>query len=82
MNCYDCHQTGDATPAIGVCHDCGAGICAEHTTESLITLTVITATNWQAPVVPPQRRIRCRTCAVANDAARELSSAGAVPPRG
>jgi hypothetical protein len=36
MNCYFCnqHHPGgtrfDNQPAVGVCHHCGAGVCAEH----------------------------------------------------
>jgi hypothetical protein len=30
MNCLDCAIEGDiATPAIGICHSCGAGVCME-----------------------------------------------------
>ncbi len=30
MNCYEHALTGGAVPAIGVCVDCGVGVCAEH----------------------------------------------------
>ena len=36
MNCYYCHQHHPGgtrfgnQPAIGVCHHCGVGLCAEH----------------------------------------------------
>jgi hypothetical protein len=33
MNCYDCHQDGTTTPAIGICEQCGAGICPDHSTQ-------------------------------------------------
>jgi hypothetical protein len=79
MNCYDCHQTGNTSAAVAVCHDCGAGVCADHAVQGQHALTVVTATNWQAPVDPPQRRIRCLTCAAAENAADELSIAKAVP---
>lgn len=30
MNCYDCHLAGRTSTAIGLCHECGAGLCGEH----------------------------------------------------
>ena len=80
MNCYDCHQTGNDTPAIAVCHDCGAGVCPDHTTEDAYHLTATRAINQRIPVDPPQRRIHCHTCAVAIAAADKLSW-GAVVSR-
>jgi hypothetical protein len=75
MNCYDCHQSGLTTPAIAICSDCGAGVCAQHAVQGRHTLTVVHAIRAQTPVDPPQRRIRCRTCAAAIDSANELSDA-------
>ncbi len=70
---YDCHHFGNTTAAIGVCHDCGAGMCADHAIEHHYVLTVVTATSTQTPIEPPQRRIRCQACAAAIDAARQTS---------
>ena len=77
MNCYDCAQHGETTPAIAICHDCGAGVCADHRIEGQHALTVVRATSSRYPVNPPQRRIRCHTCAAAVDKADELSIARA-----
>lgn len=52
MNCYDCNLSGDTTPAIAVCHDCGAGVCPDHAISGQHTLTAVRATNWQTPVDP------------------------------
>ncbi len=37
MNCYICEQTKPTytlhegtAPAVGICHDCGIGVCAQH----------------------------------------------------
>ena len=30
MNCYECFQNGTAREAVGLCHHCSAGLCAEH----------------------------------------------------
>ena len=73
MNCYDCHRSGDATLAIAICHDCGAALCPDHTAEGTCNLTVVRATSWQTSVQPPQRRIRCRTCAAAITAAADMA---------
>jgi hypothetical protein len=75
MNCYDCAQLGRTTSAVAICHDCGAGLCPDHTTEGQHMLTVVRATSSRYPVDPPQRRIRCLTCAAAVDRAEELSIA-------
>jgi hypothetical protein len=41
MNCYICEKTSkpmtlryDIATAIGVCHDCGIGVCAEHSRKA------------------------------------------------
>ena len=72
MNCYDCHHNDTQTIAVAICHDCGAGLCLDHTTEGTHRLTVVRATGWQAPVDPPERRIRCHTCAAAITAATDI----------
>jgi hypothetical protein len=78
MNCYDCYHDGRHTTAIAICHDCGAGVCGEHATHGEYTLTAVTATNWQAPVEPSQRRIRCHTCAAAITAAADMTIGSAA----
>ena len=30
MNCFDCAAADWLTPAVAVCHDCGAAVCADH----------------------------------------------------
>jgi hypothetical protein len=73
MNCYDCQHNGRRTAAIAVCHDCGAALCHDHTAEDAHQLAVVQATSWKTPVEPPQRRIRCHTCAAAITAAAEMA---------
>ncbi len=75
MNCYDCAQAGLTTPAVAVCHDCGAGVCPDHAISGQHTLTVVRAISTQTSVDPPQRRIWCQTCATAIDTANKLSAA-------
>lgn len=30
MNGFDCATIDTITPAVAICHDCGAGVCAQH----------------------------------------------------
>ncbi len=30
MRCYECSLMGNQTEAIGICHHCSTGVCAEH----------------------------------------------------
>jgi hypothetical protein len=32
MFCYDCHQEGKSSPAIGICHHCSIAVCPTHGT--------------------------------------------------
>lgn len=34
MNCYDHQESNTTRPAIGVCHECGVGICTQHGAET------------------------------------------------
>lgn len=63
MNCYDC-AIEDHIPrrAIGLCHDCGAGICEHHTIVRAHHHTRITTIMREEPVEPPARTLRCTTC--------------------
>lgn len=82
MNCYDCAQSGHTKPALAICHDCGAGLCADHGTEAQHTSTMVRPTNTQHPVDPPQRRIRYHRCAAAITRADELSATRMSHPSG
>lgn len=78
MNCYDCHHIGQQTAAIAICHDCGAGLCPDHTDEAIHHLTVIRALNQRLKVDPPERRIRCHTCTAAITAAADITTGAAA----
>lgn len=30
MMCYECSRQGNQRPAVGMCHNCSIGLCAEH----------------------------------------------------
>ena len=74
MNCYDCYSDGDIAQALSICHDCGAGVCADHATETQQHLTATLPMNLPVEVEPPQRRIRCRECQRAVNAMRKARS--------
>ena len=69
MNCLDCASLGRHTPAVGICTDCGAGICADHARLSPHWLTRTAAVNRVVAVEPPARLLRCPVCQSAHDAA-------------
>lgn len=57
MNCYDCARAGATATAVGVCSDCGAGVCAdcvrvEHTNHAHVA----------SPGTSAARRTRTLTC--------------------
>jgi len=69
MNCFDCSIHGHTAPAVAICHDCGAAICAEHATTAEHHLTRMVPLGRRVAVDPPMRVIRCHTCAAAATAA-------------
>ena len=69
MNCFDCAALGTTTPAVGVCLDCGAAVCARHAQVTPHWLTRTEAINRVVSVEPPTRILRCTLCQAAHDAA-------------
>ncbi len=65
MNCLDCHLGGSVTPAVAVCHHCGAAVCGEHAMIAPLTLSRVEPVNVTVPVEPPARRVHCAVCAAA-----------------
>ena len=60
MHCLDCTlQNRAQTPAVGVCHSCGAAACPEHA-------TVVQTTSGPIGMVlstPKRRLLSCLNCA-------------------
>lgn len=73
MNCLDCAANDQVTPAVGVCHDCGAGICIDHVVSMDHHLKRIMTISMEVEVEPPARVLRCDVCTTAVDAVREAS---------
>jgi hypothetical protein len=34
MNCFECAKVNDAVSAVGVCQQCGVGLCLDHLIEA------------------------------------------------
>ena len=69
MNCFDCASLGHPVPAVGICADCGAGVCHDHAQVSPHWLTRTAVINRVVTVEPPGRILRCPVCQAAHDAA-------------
>ena len=49
MNCFDCAAADWPTPAVAVCHDCGAAVCADHAVSfdhHLTRTAIIDRRSW------------------------------------
>ncbi len=59
MNCYLCWRETDSVSqaALGICHECGAGICAYHQVTIVSKPVVGMATR-----LTPLRRLLCSLC--------------------
>lgn len=64
MNCYDCDPGEQAGPAIGVCHECGAGLCREHVR---VTQDVVHG-NASPGLVTRPRNARVLACTMCHEA--------------
>lgn len=69
MNCLDCAADGRTTPAVAVCHTCGAAACPDHAVVREHHLTYTVPINRVVHVEPPARLVWCTVCAAAHDAA-------------
>jgi len=69
MECFDCAAVDRQRPAVGICHDCGAAVCAEHARVVPRWLTRAAAINRVVQVEPPGRLVLCPVCEAARDAA-------------
>lgn len=75
MNCFDCAALARPVPAVAVCADCGAAVCADHAHVSPHWLTRTMTINRTVRVGPPARTIRCPVCQAAHAAAPDAAYA-------
>jgi hypothetical protein len=69
VNCLDCTTAGHPSPAVAVCHTCGAAVCPDHAAVRAHHLTRTEPINQVITVEPPARLVSCTVCAAARDAA-------------
>jgi hypothetical protein len=69
MNCYDCAVTARFSEAVGICSDCGSGVCIEHAVMAAHHLTRLAVIDRVERVDPSARVLRCETCSLAHEAA-------------
>ncbi len=62
MLCYECSKTGKSREAVGLCHNCSAGLCSDHACVTAQPVTV-TYPVCQTVVLPRRaRQLLCATC--------------------
>ncbi|MEU2894991.1 DUF2180 family protein [Streptomyces sp. NPDC001273] len=66
MHCLDCRAQGTTSTAVGVCRDCGAAACHEHTFVANRTMRRGPLLGQSDEVMA--RTVRCTTCAAAQAA--------------
>ena len=62
MLCYECWKAGRSREAVGLCHNCSAGLCADH---ACVIADPVTATRpvFKTVVLPQKaRQLLCARC--------------------
>lgn len=72
MNCLTCSSSDVATPAIGSCTSCGAGVCARHARIDAHERTHVVSLGIHTPRVV--RALICSTCAIVTQGSKPLSA--------
>jgi hypothetical protein len=68
MICYECSLAGTRSDAVGLCHFCSAGLCAEHAN---VLLEEIRAHEVVVKTVALPRKARRMFCSVCRDAVEQ-----------
>lgn len=61
MFCLDCSADQKSTPAVGMCTNCGAGVCVSHLELDSHVITPFAGVGSSNPHVT--RAVTCATCA-------------------
>lgn len=77
MNCFDCATDHRDTKALGVCLNCGAGVCADHVELDAHEEAHLSGPGNYTPMVT--RRFTCTTCATVLHSRRKTPG---TPARG
>lgn len=69
MNCLDCLvERALVVPAVGICSDCGAGVCLDHAVLVAHRTEARGYLGRRIPLPRPGRLVRCGLCqAVSED---------------
>ena len=62
MLCYDCSKAGRDREAVGLCHNCSAGICVGHACVISDPLTAIYPVVKTIVLPKKARQLLCGTC--------------------
>ena len=74
MECFDCAGLDRAAPAVGVCADCGAGVCRDHARVQARWLLRDMPIGRPEPAGPPARTVLCSVCQAAYDAVPDVAA--------
>ena len=62
MLCYECSEGGKSREAVGLCHNCSAGLCSDHARVTAVPITT-TYPLCRTVVLPRKaRQFLCATC--------------------
>lgn len=62
VNCYVCAQSRHSQPAVGLCHNCSAGLCLEHAIEEPQDVIVYALINREVALPKRARQLLCGKC--------------------
>ena len=69
MLCFECSKAGKSREAVGLCHNCSAGLCSDH---ACITAMPVTSTYPVCKTIVLPRRARQLLCATCLSALRQV----------
>ena len=62
MNCHDCYKDGAEERAVGMCHQCSAGVCGRHAVEESRAVTAQALVNRVIELPLRTRLLLCGAC--------------------
>jgi hypothetical protein len=73
MNCYECAQKSSERAAVGLCHNCSAGLCGEHVFERPRDMTTTVPLGRIVTLPIAAREILCQVCKTALEQPRRVA---------
>jgi hypothetical protein len=71
VHCYECSKAGRSREAVGLCHNCSAGLCGDH---ACVTAMPVTTTYPVCKTVVLPQRARQFLCATCRDALHQVGA--------